>query len=124
MLPNIDSWEARAFGSYWYGLELPRHTFQFWPRSLRGLTVTWRFEEIHLAAPPEWYMERRFGYLCAAGLERIVLAATPQSKRKEMGLTKWIVRKAFRVAVLLPAAPLASRSGAAGSIEGVFAKSR
>jgi SAM-dependent methyltransferase len=36
-LPNIDSWEARLFGSYWFGLELPRHLFHFSPRLLRNV---------------------------------------------------------------------------------------
>src|SRR5271170_6122207 len=37
MMPNIGSWEARVFRSHWYGLELPRHTFHFSPKSLRYL---------------------------------------------------------------------------------------
>lgn len=122
MVTNIDSVKALAFGSYWYGLELPRHTLHFSPHSLKGLTTSLRFEEIQLATPPECYVEHRFGYLCAAGLERIGLAATPQSQQREMGLTKRIVRKVFRVAVLLLYAALAPRAGAAASIEGMFAK--
>ncbi len=35
MMPNIDSWEARFFGTHWFGLELPRHLTHFSPRSLR-----------------------------------------------------------------------------------------
>jgi 2-polyprenyl-3-methyl-5-hydroxy-6-metoxy-1,4-benzoquinol methylase len=27
--PNIDSWDARIFGNYWIGYELPRHYFVF-----------------------------------------------------------------------------------------------
>ena len=40
-LPNIDSWESHIFGSYWYGLELPRHLFHFSPRSLSSVCSPW-----------------------------------------------------------------------------------
>src|SRR6202041_739431 len=36
-VPNIDSAEARVFGTYWHGLELPRHLFHYSPASLRSL---------------------------------------------------------------------------------------
>src|ERR1035438_10453930 len=35
LVPNVDSAEARAFGSYWHGLELPRHLFHYSPASLK-----------------------------------------------------------------------------------------
>jgi hypothetical protein len=123
-VPNIDSWEARAVGSYWYGLELPRHTLHFALRSLRGVTASLRFAEVHFATPPVCYVERSFGYLWVAVLERIGLGATPRSQQKEMGVTRRTVRKAFGAAVLFPFATFASRAGAAASIEGVFAKLR
>ena len=36
-VPNINSAEARVFGTYWHGLELPRHLFHYSPASLRSL---------------------------------------------------------------------------------------
>ena len=44
-LPNIDSWEARTMGTYWYGLELPRHLFHFSPKSLRFVMKSLGFSE-------------------------------------------------------------------------------
>ena len=37
LVPNVDSAEARVFGSYWHGLELPRHLFHYSPASLKFL---------------------------------------------------------------------------------------
>ena len=52
LVPNVDSAEGRVFGTYWHGLELPRHLFHYSPSSLKflaesaGLQVvsleTWR----------------------------------------------------------------------------------
>jgi ubiquinone/menaquinone biosynthesis C-methylase UbiE len=36
-VPNIDSWEARAFGSDWYHLAVPFHLYHFSPRTLARL---------------------------------------------------------------------------------------
>jgi 2-polyprenyl-3-methyl-5-hydroxy-6-metoxy-1,4-benzoquinol methylase len=38
MMPNIASWEARLFRTYWRA-ELPRHLFHFSPDSLRYLAA-------------------------------------------------------------------------------------
>jgi len=122
MLPNIKSWEARAFGSYWYGLELPRHIFHFSPRSLRHLMASLGFQEVHLKTPPGCYVERSLAYLCSTGLERLGLEVTPQSRPKRVGIPKRIVCKALRVALVEPFAAAASLAGAAGIIEAVFGK--
>ena len=37
LVPNVNSAEARVFGSYWHGLELPRHLFHYTPASLKFL---------------------------------------------------------------------------------------
>ena len=37
LVPNIDSAESRVFGSYWHGLELPRHLFHYSPAALQCL---------------------------------------------------------------------------------------
>ncbi|MGH7440804.1 MAG: methyltransferase domain-containing protein, partial [Polyangiaceae bacterium] len=46
-VPNAEGLQARAFGSRWMHLDVPRHLFHFGPRSLRhvvegvGLSVLW-----------------------------------------------------------------------------------
>ncbi|HVB85952.1 MAG TPA: class I SAM-dependent methyltransferase [Candidatus Dormibacteraeota bacterium] len=122
MLPNIESWEARAFGSYWYGLELPRHTFHFSPGSLRYVMGSLGFREVHLQTPPITYVERSLGYLGAAGLEKLGLEAAPQSRPKPAGIPKRILRKALRVGCFGPLGAIESLAGAAGSMEAVFRK--
>ena len=45
-LPNTESWARWLFGRYWYGLDVPRHTISYSPKTLRmllrshGLMVT------------------------------------------------------------------------------------
>ena len=48
LVPNIDSAEARVFGSYWHGLELPRHLFHYSPASLKFLAETAGLREVSL----------------------------------------------------------------------------
>ncbi|MBM3791435.1 MAG: class I SAM-dependent methyltransferase [Acidobacteria bacterium] len=36
-VPNIESWQARIFGSRWYGLDVPRHVINYSPQALRLL---------------------------------------------------------------------------------------
>lgn len=122
MVPNIDSWEARVFGSYWYGLELPRHTFHFSPRSLRHVMTTVGFSEVRLETPRITYVERSVAYLCSASFEKLGMEAAAQSRPKRATISVRIMRKALRLALAEPFAALESFAGAAGCIEGAFGK--
>ena len=46
LVPNVDSAEARLFGSYWHGLELPRHLFHYSPASLKFLAESAGLREV------------------------------------------------------------------------------
>ena len=48
LVPNVDSAEARVFGSYWHGLELPRHLFHYSPASLKFLAESAGLREVSL----------------------------------------------------------------------------
>jgi SAM-dependent methyltransferase len=122
ILPNIDSWEARAFRSYWYGLELPRHLYHFSPRSLRRLMASLGFEEVRLGTPPTSYVERSIGYLCASAIEAAGLKATPQSEPTPLGVPGRIARKVWRTLGITPFGTIASLAGAGASIQAIFAK--
>jgi SAM-dependent methyltransferase len=122
MMPNIDSWEARVFGSYWFGLELPRHLSHFSPRSLRYLMSELGFEEACVKTPPVSYMERSAGYVCSSLIEKLGFSPTPQAKPKAPSLPLKIVRKALRTALVTPLAQMASVAGAGPSLEVVFRK--
>jgi SAM-dependent methyltransferase len=122
MMPNIDSWEARLFGSYWYGLELPRHLSHFSPASIRYVMTELGFEEVSVGTPKVSYLERSTGYVCSSLLEKFGFEATPQSRPKPRSLPMKVVSKGFRVAVAAPFAQLASVAGEGPCMEVVFRK--
>jgi SAM-dependent methyltransferase len=122
MLPNIDSWEARFFGTYWYGLELPRHLSHFSPRSLRHILTEVGFEEVYFATPRVSYAERSVGYVYSNIIEKMGFSPTPQAKPKTRSFAWKAVRKGIRVGVLTPLAQLASLAGAGPSMEVAFRK--
>jgi 2-polyprenyl-3-methyl-5-hydroxy-6-metoxy-1,4-benzoquinol methylase len=122
MLPNIDSWEARIFGSYWFGLEMPRHISHFSPRSLRYLLTDLGYEEVILKTPPVSYIERSVRYVGASMLERLGFTPTPQATPKPVSIPLKVVRKGLRVGVVWPLAHVASMAGAGPCLEVVFRK--
>ncbi len=122
MMPNIESWEARLFGSHWYGLELPRHLTHFSPRSLERLMTAVGFEKVSVKTPPVSYVERSIGYLCSSALERVGGSPTPQSRPKQRSIPWRAVRKGIRLAVFEPAAFIGSVAGVGPSLEAVFRK--
>jgi SAM-dependent methyltransferase len=122
MMPNIDSWEARLFGTHWFGLELPRHLSHFSPRSLRYLMTELGFEEVCVKTPPVSYMERSAGYVCSSLMEKLGLSPTPQAKPKPQSLPERAVRKGIRLSVVAPLARIAARAGAGPCMEVVFRK--
>lgn len=121
-LPNIDSWEARLFRSYWYGLELPRHLFHFSPQSLRNVMREKGFQELSIATPPVTYVEFSCRYVYGEILERMGFHPEPASKAATEGIPWRVVRKGLRVSIVAPFSYLASMACAGGCIEAVFAK--
>ena len=122
MMPNIDSWEARAFGPYWFGLELPRHLSHFSPRSLRYLMSHLGFEEVLVKTPAVSYMERSADYVRSSAMEQIGYTPTPQAKPKTPSLSWKIFRKGLRLGIVKPLAQIASLAGAGPCMEVVFRK--
>jgi len=45
-VPNMDSWEARFFGKYWDGYDLPRHRFHFTKNGLCRVLASTGFDGI------------------------------------------------------------------------------
>jgi 2-polyprenyl-3-methyl-5-hydroxy-6-metoxy-1,4-benzoquinol methylase len=121
-LPNVDSAEARVFGSYWCGLELPRHLFHFSPPSLKYLAKSQGLEEVSLVTsrnPSVGYSMRYFfDDLCRA----FNISRTPRAYLGSARLPWKVVRKIIRLTVLpflLAFAPLA---GEGEAIHAVFRK--
>ena len=123
MLPNIDSWEANFFGSYWYGLELPRHLFHFSPQSLRHLMESVGFTEERIVTQTASYLEYSGRYVCDEILQRMGFSLRPLAKATPRGIAWRAVRKLWRLSVVTPFGSLASLVGAGASMEAVFTKS-
>jgi SAM-dependent methyltransferase len=122
MMPNIDAWEARLFGTHWYGLELPRHLFHFSPTSLKYLMTDLGFEAECVKTPSISYMERSAGYICSSLFRKIGFSPTPQAKPNPVSLPWKAARKGIRLAVVAPLAQIASLAGAGPGMEAVFRK--
>jgi SAM-dependent methyltransferase len=122
-LPNIDSWEARLFGSYWYGLELPRHLFHFSPKSLSGVMEAVGFVQGSIAMPRTSYLEYSSRYICSEIAGRLGVSSRPLALATRRSLPSRAVRKLLRLSIVAPFAMLASSLGAGASMEAVFVKS-
>jgi 2-polyprenyl-3-methyl-5-hydroxy-6-metoxy-1,4-benzoquinol methylase len=122
MMPNIGSWEARLFGTYWFGLELPRHLFHFSPRSLLHIMSKLGFEKVLLRTPPVSYAQRSVNYVFSSVLDRFGFTPTPQATPREVGFAHRAARKTISLGVWTPIARFASFCGAGPSMEVVFSK--
>ena len=122
IMPNIDSWEARLFGTHWYGLELPRHLFHFSPRSLSCLMTDLGFEEVCVKTPRVSYLRRSAGYVFSSLLEKVGLPATPQATPKPRGIPRRVFNKVMQLVIAEPFAQIAASAGSGPSLEAVFRK--
>jgi SAM-dependent methyltransferase len=123
VLPNIDSWESRMFGTFWYGLELPRHLFHFSPRSLDCVMNRLGFHAISVVTPPISYVERSASYCCEEVRRRLGFEPICQAKPKPANLLWKVVRKGLRLALILPFSHIASLGKKGGSMQALFTKS-
>jgi len=121
-VPNIDSWESRIFGTYWYGLELPRHLSHFSPKSLRHVMASLGFEELSLITPRTSYIEHSGAYLRSEIIQRSGGSPVPMSKRGPRSLPWRAIRKGLQLSLVAPFSEAASMAGAGPSIEAVFRK--
>lgn len=124
MVPNIESWEARLFGSYWYGLELPRHLFHFSPRSLRQLVAVAGFEEVSVDTPRVSYVAESAEYVYSRMIEKLGFSPTPRLKPRPQTVARRVFRKGIYVLSLAPFAQLASWAGTGPSVEVILRKPR
>jgi SAM-dependent methyltransferase len=123
-IPNIDAWEARLFGSYWYGLELPRHLFHFSPQSIRHLMKVSGLDEVSLTTAGNTYAEASLVYLYLRSRERLGLRVIPPAEPRSYGIAFRAVRKAFRTTMLKAGGEIAAAAGAGPSMIAIFRKTR
>jgi SAM-dependent methyltransferase len=119
-LPNIDSWESRILGTYWFGLELPRHLFHFSPRSLRYVMKSLGFSEISIVTPRTSYVEHSVSYIASSVFQTVGGTPAPMSSLRKRSVPFRAARKVCRLSLLNPFGQVASWAGAGGSIEAIF----
>jgi SAM-dependent methyltransferase len=59
MIPNPDSLDARLFGRYWQGHDVPRHFYNYPPNTLRQMLLAAGLEQQHIGfslIPNDWIL--------------------------------------------------------------------
>jgi len=121
-IPNVGSWEARLFRSYWFGLELPRHLYHYSPQSLRRVMSTAGFHECLLRTPGS-YSTHSISYLLDTWLGTDDSEGSLHRKVDKAGaLAISNILAIYRVAVGRPLSKIAEFAQAGANIEAVFQK--
>jgi SAM-dependent methyltransferase len=121
-VPNIDSAEARVFGSYWCGLELPRHLFHYSPASLRYLAQLTNLEEVSLVTTRNPAVGYGLRYFFDDRLRALGISRTPRAYLGEASLPWKVARRLVRITVLRFLLALAPLAGDGEAIHGFFRK--
>jgi SAM-dependent methyltransferase len=122
LVPNVNSAEARVFGSYWHGLELPRHLFHYTPASLKFLAKSAGMQEASLETRRNPAVGTGLRYVGDDVFRTVGIRRTAVAYRSEASFPWKVARKLVRMTVLralLAAAPLV---GGGESIHAIFRK--
>jgi len=123
VVPNIKSWEARLFRSYWYGLEIPRHIFHFSSESLRLCGIKSGFQLEEMWTRSDCHIEASIQYVLNELRDQFHRQKISIADTHTPDLVRKIVRKGLRITVLAPSSHLAAMTGHGASISAVFKKS-
>lgn len=124
LVPNVDSAEGRVFGSYWHGLELPRHLFHYSPASLRFLCESAGLQEVSMETHRNPAVGTSLRYICDDAFGAVGIRRTPTAYRGEASLPWRAARKAVRMTVLRGLLAMAPMVGGGESIHAVFRKAK
>jgi SAM-dependent methyltransferase len=124
LVPNVDSAEARVFGSYWHGLELPRHLFHYSPASLRFLAGSAGLRELSLETRRNPAVGTSLCYVWDDVFGAVDIRRTPVAYREEPGLAWRGGRKLARMTILRALLAMAPLVGGGESIHAVFQKEK
>lgn len=122
LVPNVDSAEARVFGSYWHGLELPRHLFHFSPASLKFLTESAGLREVSLETRRNPAVGTSLRYVWDDVFRAVGIQQTAVAYRGEANLPWRAVRKLVRMTALRFMLAMAPLVGGGESIHAIFRK--
>jgi SAM-dependent methyltransferase len=120
LVPNIDSAEARVFGTYWHGLELPRHLFHYSPASLKFLAQSAGLTEVSLETRRNPAVGTSLRYVWDDLFRALGIHPTPAAFRGEASLPWRAARKLVRVTLLRALLATAPLAGGGESIHAVF----
>ncbi len=122
-VPNIDSWEARVFGRYWYGLELPRHLFHFSRRSMRPLVTDVGFREIQITATGQGtHLGHSVRYVCEDLLQKLGFSPVSMAEARPPNLAWRVARKALWLSLVVPLSRIPSAANAGVVIDAILKK--
>jgi SAM-dependent methyltransferase len=123
-VPNIDSAEARVFGTYWHGLELPRHLFHYSPASLKFLAESAGLREVSLETRRNPAVGTSLRYVFDDAFGKVGIRKTPVAYRGEASLPWRAARKLVRLTVLRSLLAMAPLAGGGESIHAIFRKQK
>jgi SAM-dependent methyltransferase len=121
-VPNVDGAEARVFGSYWHGLELPRHLFHYSPASLTFLARSAGLKKVSLETRRNPAVGTSLRYVGDDIFGTVGIRRTPVVYRGEAGLPWRAARKLVRMTVLRALLAMAPLVGEGESIHAIFQK--
>lgn len=122
LVPNIDSAEGRVFGSYWHGLELPRHLFHYCPASLKFLAESVELKAVSIETRRNPAVGVSLRYVWDDVFGAIGIRRTPVAYRTDGGLAWRAARKIVRVTILRGLLAMAPLFGGGESIHAIFQK--
>jgi SAM-dependent methyltransferase len=123
-VPNIDSAEARVFGTYWHGLELPRHLFHYSPASLKFLAESAGLREVSLETQRNPAVGTSLRYIWDDVFGAVGIKRTAVAYRGEASLPWRAARKLVRVSVLRGLLAMAPMAGPGEAIHAIFQKEK
>jgi SAM-dependent methyltransferase len=124
LVPNVAAAEARAFGSYWHGLELPRHLFHYSPASLKFLAESAGLRPVSLETRRNPAVGTSLRYVWDDVFGAVGIRRTPVAYRAEARLPWRAGRKIVRLTVLRALLAMAPLVGGGESIHAIFQKER
>jgi SAM-dependent methyltransferase len=122
LVPNVDSAEGRVFGSYWHGLELPRHLFHYSPASLKFLAQSVGLREVSVETRRNPAVGVSLRYVWDDVFGAVAIRRTPVAYRGEAGLPWKAARKLVRLTALRALLAMAPLVGGGESIHAIFQK--